>query len=67
LPHVDHFLPMHSLQSIHDLADRLQAIGRRRSRDLAMWQTLASEAAVPAAGHIGYAQMKSAEKNGAVI
>ena len=67
LPHVDHFLPMHSLQSIHDLADRLQAIGKRRSRDLAMWQTLASEAAVPATRPNGYAQMKSAQKNGVLI
>ena len=67
LPHVDHFLPMHSLQSIHDLADRLQAIGKRRSRDLVMWQTLASEAAVPATRPNGYAQMKSAQKNGVLI
>ncbi|GIR33595.1 MAG: hypothetical protein CM15mP46_5900 [Alphaproteobacteria bacterium] len=49
LPHVDHFLPMHSLQSIYDLADRLQAIGRRRSRDLTIWQALAREAAGPTA------------------
>ena len=64
LPHVDHFLPMHSLQSIHDLADRLQTIGKRRSCDLAMWQKLAREAARPAAQHIGYVQMKAAQKNG---
>jgi hypothetical protein len=67
LPHVDHFLPMHSLQSIHDLADRLQAIGKRRSRDLAIWQTLARETAGPAAQPNGYAQMKSAQKNGVLI
>jgi uncharacterized protein with von Willebrand factor type A (vWA) domain len=67
LPHVDHFLPMHSLQSIYDLVNRLQAIGRRRSRGLAIWQTLAREAAGPPARHNKYAQMKGAQKNGVVI
>ena len=64
LPHVDHFLPMHSLQSIYDLANRLQAIGRRRSRGLAIWQTMAREAAAPTDRCNGYAQMKGAQKNG---
>jgi len=60
-------LPMHSLQSIYDLANRLQAIGRRRSRGLAIWQTLAREAAGPAARYTGYAQIKGAQKNGVLI
>ena len=66
LQHVDHFLPMHSLQSIYDLANRLQAIGRRRSRGLAIWQTMAREAAAPTARYNGYAQMERAQKNGVV-
>ena len=66
LPHVDHFLPMHSLQSIYDLANSLRAIGRRRSRGLAIWQSLAREAAAPTASYNGYAQMKGAYKNGVV-
>ena len=66
LSHVDHFLPMHSMQSIYDLANRLQAIGRRRSRGLAIWQKMAREAAAPTARYNGYAQMKVAQKNGVV-
>ena len=66
LPHVDHFLPMHSLQSIYDLANRLQAIGRRRSRGLTIWQARAREAAGPTDRYNGYSQMKGAQKNGAV-
>lgn len=60
LPHVDHFLPMHSLQSIHDLADKLQVIGRRRSRELVTWQKLARDAAKTAVRQTVYAQMKTA-------
>jgi hypothetical protein len=60
LPHVDHFLPMHSLQSIHDLADKLQVIGRHRSRELVTWQKLARDAAKTAVRQTVYAQMKTA-------
>ncbi len=60
LPHVDHFLPMHSLQSIHDLAGKLQVIGKRRSRELVTWQKLARDAAKMAVRHSVYAQMKAA-------
>ena len=67
LPHVDHFLPMHSLQSMYDLANTLQASGRRRSRGLANWQTMAREAAAPTARYNGYAQMRGIYKNGVVI
>jgi len=60
LPHVDHFLPMHSLQSIHDLAEKLQVIGRRRSRELVTWQKLARDASKTAVRQAVYAQMKTA-------
>jgi len=60
LPHVDHFLPMHSLQSFHDLADKLQIIGARRSRELVTWQKLAHETANTAVRQTVYAQMKTA-------
>jgi len=60
LPHVDHFLPMHSLQLIHDLADKLQVIGKRRSRELVTWQKLARDAAKMAVRQSVYAQMKAA-------
>ena len=66
LPHVDHFLPMHSLQSIHDLADRLQAIGNGGA---ATWPCGRRWLVRPRASRPanGYAQMKSAQKNGVLI
>ena len=60
LPHVDDFLPMHSLQSIGDIADAMQMIGRRRSKQLIGWQKLARDAGDTARRYISYAQIKGA-------
>ena len=60
LPHVDDFLPMHCLQSIDDIADAMQMIGRRRSHELIGWQRLARDAGDSARRCISYAQIKGA-------
>jgi hypothetical protein len=60
LPLVDDFLPMHSLQSISDIADAMQMIGRRRSKQLIFWQKLARDAGDTARRYISYAQIKGA-------
>jgi hypothetical protein len=60
LPHVDDFLPMHSLQSIGDITDAMQMIGRRRSKQLIGWQKLARDAGDTARRYISYAQIKEA-------
>jgi len=58
LPHVDDFVPMHSLQSISDIVNGLQMVGKRRSHKLSLWQQLARDAALTTRPDNGYAQIK---------
>jgi len=61
LPHVDHFLPMHSLQSIRDIIDVMQTLGTRRSDRLAYWQTVARTVSDGIRPAVSYAQIKGAK------
>jgi len=60
LQHACDFLPMGSLQSISDIADAMQMIGRRRSKQLIGWQRLARDAGDTARRYTSYAQIKGA-------
>ena len=61
IQHVDHFLPIHSLQAMTDLTTSLAKMQTQRDAKLADWQAAARRANLAAdlvLAHAGYAQEK---------